>query len=583
MQHLNTTILGGTLLAAAVFCTSATASQHALLIGVSDYKDKRIVDLEGPVNDVSALQTVLTKHWGIDDRNITALVDQNATEKNIKSAFKDLETNTKPGDDIIVYFSGHGTSVKDPDFGALLNLPDTSGALVTHDFDAAKHVAKISAGQALGAEDDGLLIGRYEIKPLLQNLSQDKTVLVIFDSCFSGNAVRGNESPYAPKNTRLLNLVLGSESEPAIRTGISGASRCLNCASEQDDSKLFDYENVVYFGAAADNQKAVDLTQAEIDAGQANTFDNKPHGGFSDALLRVLSTKKVSTDNQLSYHQIFNLLVGTFNVNCAHCAHNPVLLPIRDSAALSKSFMSRSSTAPVASALEASEDLFIQTENLKLALSEKLQKINRVSVSTRKIDIKLTAKGDSIEALSASGQLISNLPAHWNEQQIGEWVEAQSWLKHRQRRDAEKSQGHIEATFRSPLTNPVAFAGETVYFNVSLEKPAKLVVLLTNSLGKINVLFPANKAESQHVFESNKTFNFPQGSDFNFSVVEPWGTDQVSFYALPAESHLSESILPLAQMAGFDHKQSALSAFTAGLDATDSTFSAAHVRFHATR
>lgn len=583
MQHLNTILLGGTLLALTVFGTKAGASQHALLIGVSDYQDKRIVDLEGPINDVSALQSVLTTHWGIDERNIVALVNQDATEKNIKSAFKDLETNTKPGDDIIVYFSGHGTSVKDPDFGAMLNLPDTSGALVTHDFDAAKHVAKIRAGNAITAENDGLLVGRYEIKPLLQNLSQDRTVLVIFDSCFSGNAVRGNETPYAPKNTRLLNLVLGSESEPPMRTGITGASRCLDCAPQQDESKLFDYENVIYFGAAADNQKAVDLSQAEIDAGQVKTFDNKPHGGFSDALLRVLSTQKDSSDNQLSYHRLFNLLVSTFNVNCAHCAHNPVLLPVRDSAALSKSFMSRNSNAPIASTVETSEDLHIQTENINLALSKKLQQINQVSVSTRKLDIKLIAKGESVEAHEANGQLISKLPAHWNEQQIGEWVEAQAWLKERRRRDAQKNQGNLEATFRSPLTNPVAFAGETVYFNVSLEKPAKLVVLLTNSLGKINVLYPATQAEAQEVFGFGQSFNFPRGDDFNFTVVEPWGTDHVSFYALPASSRLSESVLPLAQMNSFNHKQSALRSFTAGLDASDSEFSAAHVRFHATR
>jgi len=170
------------------------AKQHALLIGVSDYQNKRITDLEGPQFDVPAMQKVLNQHWGVDEENMVSLVNEQATERNIKAELNALHTRTKPGDDIVIYFSGHGTSGKDPDFGAKLNLPDESGALVTYDFDPATHIARIRAGKPVAAEDDGLLIGRHEIKPMLQSLSEERTVLVVFDSCFSGNAVRSQST-----------------------------------------------------------------------------------------------------------------------------------------------------------------------------------------------------------------------------------------------------------------------------------------------------------------------------------------------------------------------------------------------------
>ena len=88
------------------------------------------------------------------------------------------------------------------------------------------------------------------------------------------------------------------------------------------DEPAFEYKNTVYFGAAAEDQFAVDFSQAEIDAGLVSSIDGLPHGGFTDALLRVLSTPLSGVlDNQadsarpdnheveLSYAQLFNRVV----------------------------------------------------------------------------------------------------------------------------------------------------------------------------------------------------------------------------------------------------------------------------------
>lgn len=584
MNNTINTLLLSTLFGLSAYAP-AHADQHALLIGVSNYQNERIKDLEGPVNDVSALKEVLSNHWDVSASNISTLVNEQATERNIKLAFKSLLENTKKGDDIMIYFSGHGTSIKDQKFGAMLNLPHTSGALVAHDFDPSKHIARIKSGTPVGADDDGLIVGRHEIKPLLKQLSKDRTVFVIFDSCFSGNAVRSIDSQYTPKQKRLLNISLGTESELEIRTGSTGASRCINCEANNDVTP-FDYDNVIYFGAAADNQLAIEHSQAEIDAGLASTIDGKPHGGFSDALLRVLSSTDLPTTDAISYRQLFSLLVGTFNMNCANCAHNPVILPVNDSSALLKPVLSKTirTAATIGSSLESSthtSDLQIDITNLGKPMSKAIDLIGSVQMNSTLPDIILSKNEDGIEARSADGLLVSRLPINTKAADITEWVSAQAWLKQRKAADAKQNSGTILAYFRNPLTNPVAFEGESVYFTVSLEQDAKLVLLHTNSNGELNLFYPSNKQQSERVFSAATTIQFPERNDMVLKVTEPWGTDNIAIYALPAESSLSSLILPLAHESNFTHAEPLLTRFTDALDSASTQYSTAHVRFHA--
>jgi len=552
MKNVFNQLLCGALLSLSIQ-TPAQADQHALLIGVGDYAFERIEDLEGPVHDVAALQTVLNTHWGFNPANISTLVNEQASERNIKAAFETLLKNTNKGDDVLIYFSGHGTSIKDQDFGVLLNLPHTSGALVTHDFDPRKHMARIESGEPIDADDDGILIGRHEIKPMLEKLSQDRTVFVIFDSCFSGN--------------------------------------CLNC-KPIGDTPSFDYNNVIYFGAAADNQLAIEHTQAEIDAGLVSTFDGKPHGGFSDALLRVMSNPDLFANNPVNYRQLFNLLVNTFNVNCANCAHNPVLLPGSGSKALTKTVLSK---VPEKTTLASLSNPFsfdknalkpalqIAATNLATPLTKAINLIESVQMNGVSPDISLKQQGDKLEARAADGLLISTLPANAESAVVEKWLAAQAWLKTRKLKDAANNGGNLMANFRNPLTNPVAFAGESVYFTVSLEKEARLVMLLTNSSGELSLLYPLDQQQAEQVFSAPGTIHFPDREDVVLKVTEPWGTDNVAIYALPSDSALGTALLPLAQKPNFDHTEPEITRFSRALDTSTTRYSVAHVRFHATK
>lgn len=587
------------LLVAAVVGLSAQApahaDQHALLIGVGNYQDPGIKDLEGPIHDVAVLKTVLQTNWDVSAKNISTLVDEQATESNIKSAIQSLINKTSPGDDILIYFSGHGTSVRDEKFGARLILPHTSGALVAHDFDSRKHVARMKSGRAVEDEDDGLLIGRYETKPLLQKLSADRTVFVIVDSCFSGNAVRNIENQYTPKTKRLLNIKLGTESEPEMLRGLSGASRCAKCETHSNPSFDYDYDNVIYFGAAADNQLAIEHSQDDIDAGQAVTIDGKPHGGFSDALLRVLSSTSPSNGNTINYRQLFNQLLNKFKDNCHNCGHSPVLMPVSASDTLSKPVLSKTtwtSNETDSFSKESTEisrtdsSLQVMSEDLGQPINRAIELVEAVDLNKTHPDISLIERDNKIEARSADGLLITTFTADTPASVLTEWVAARSWLKQRSATDAKQSRGNIRAYIGNPLINPVGYEGDHVRFTVTLEEDARLVMLVTNSLGKVSLLYPRNRKQSERVFQAkDKEFKFPSIEAADIEVREPWGTDHVTIYALPADSSLGTALLPLAKrkVQSFSHNEPLLARYTSALDSNKTQYSASQVLFHATQ
>lgn len=102
-------------------------SKHALLIGVSDYPEEGdfpIGKLEGPRNDVLLMRSTLLSFWG-DDAEIVVLADSldrsayddsnitaaSPTRQNILDALDVLAKKVAQGDDVIVYFSGHGSQL----------------------------------------------------------------------------------------------------------------------------------------------------------------------------------------------------------------------------------------------------------------------------------------------------------------------------------------------------------------------------------------------------------------------------------------------------------------------------------------
>lgn len=79
---------------------------YALLIGINDYEDIAITDLDNPVNDTKKLYEILKTGYSFNEEDITLLV--NATREEIISSLDKLESRLTENDNLLIFYAGHG-------------------------------------------------------------------------------------------------------------------------------------------------------------------------------------------------------------------------------------------------------------------------------------------------------------------------------------------------------------------------------------------------------------------------------------------------------------------------------------------
>lgn len=162
------------LLAHATHGAPAQAGQKALLIGVGTYPHLSSDEqLPGARSDARKMREFLKTQWGMAESDILLLLDTDATKAAITEALFDwLPGVSRPGDRIIIYFSGHGSQIR-----------DTSG----DEADGMDEVFMPSDSGG-GVHSVNLLIDD-EIRDAFASLL-DREILLIADSCNSGTLSR---------------------------------------------------------------------------------------------------------------------------------------------------------------------------------------------------------------------------------------------------------------------------------------------------------------------------------------------------------------------------------------------------------
>jgi len=148
-----------------------------LFIGISQYRDSRIRDLNICHRDATVMAVAMRQYGGLD--GIGLLTDQKATRENIERAFRELKLKSKPGDVIFIYWSGHGSTCADAGGG------ESGGGDEADGFD---EFLIPNDGNAADAENTMVLddaLGRW-----IQELDGRK-VVVIIDACYSGGQAAG--------------------------------------------------------------------------------------------------------------------------------------------------------------------------------------------------------------------------------------------------------------------------------------------------------------------------------------------------------------------------------------------------------
>lgn len=157
-------------------------AKRAVLVGVNRYLVPG-ADLRGCVNDVRNMQKVLTELYGFRSRDVTVLLDDKATKRNIQAAVRKMIQASVAGDVALFHFSGHGSNVPDKDGDEADHRDEI---LCPHDLDWRAPLS-----------DDWL-------RASFDKLRRGTSLTCIFDCCHSGTATRQVAPPDAPSIARYL-------------------------------------------------------------------------------------------------------------------------------------------------------------------------------------------------------------------------------------------------------------------------------------------------------------------------------------------------------------------------------------------
>jgi metacaspase-1 len=147
-------------------------TKKAVVVGINDYAPIGAggPDLNGCINDARDMANTLVI-CGFPPANIRILTNQNAKRANIITYLNWLLANSKSGDSLAFYYSGHGTRVAN--VGTDLEIDGLDEAIVPHDYSTA----------GVLKDDDFKAIFDSKLK-------RGVNLEVIFDCCHSGTGTR---------------------------------------------------------------------------------------------------------------------------------------------------------------------------------------------------------------------------------------------------------------------------------------------------------------------------------------------------------------------------------------------------------
>ena len=143
--------------------------KQALLVGINDYNG--VNDLQGCINDVTNVRSVLKTFFGLENTDIRVLTDSRATKVNILSRLEKMVKNAATGDYLIFHFSGHGSQIRDREGDELTD-----------------HMDELICPCDMNW-DDGFITDDM-VSEILQQLKKGVRMEILLDSCHSGTGTR---------------------------------------------------------------------------------------------------------------------------------------------------------------------------------------------------------------------------------------------------------------------------------------------------------------------------------------------------------------------------------------------------------
>ncbi len=177
--------------------TDARQRRVAVCIGISQFADDRIRDLTICHRDAESFAKMLSSSCGFDE--VVLLTNEAATRQQIEQAIRvGLAEKTRPGDEVIIYWSGHGSRIADESGDEKTDGKDE--VLIPHD----ARVGSIDQIKRTVITDD--TFGRW-----IQELD-GRRCLIILDTCHSGGQSSGEKGLFGSSATSgLANMTTNSD------------------------------------------------------------------------------------------------------------------------------------------------------------------------------------------------------------------------------------------------------------------------------------------------------------------------------------------------------------------------------------
>ena len=141
-----------------------------LVLGINTYKS--VSSLRGCVTDTETIKAMLVEVFTFPEKNVKTLTNEQVVKPEVKKQLTWLFQGTKPGDRVVLHFSGHGSYVADKD-GDEDDGRDELIALYDMDFD-----------------DPNSYLIDDEIRAWTDTKPKGVELTIVLDNCNSGTGTR---------------------------------------------------------------------------------------------------------------------------------------------------------------------------------------------------------------------------------------------------------------------------------------------------------------------------------------------------------------------------------------------------------
>lgn len=186
-----------------------------MIVGVNEYQDDEIPDLEGAKNDASEIKSILTDHGDFEVAEEHFLINK-PTGDAMRSGISDILWKMDKRDVTLFYFSGHG-------------FADSYGMGYLAPYDMIKQQPIVHG------------ISMQNLKHLAQSSPNKDSVVLILDCCYSGITAEGKGTRTVPEALDTAERCFaGEEKEVGVKGGASGMIVFSSSASDQTSRELED-------------------------------------------------------------------------------------------------------------------------------------------------------------------------------------------------------------------------------------------------------------------------------------------------------------------------------------------------------